>query len=290
MISIIICARTEQLAESLLTNIQETIGVPFELIIIDNTKNELTIFQAYNLGVSKSKYPYLCFMHDDILFHTPDWGKAVCRHFEDTGVGAIGIGGCKYLSYMPGGWWSSGFYELNIIHSDKVENTAIVETVRKTGENKSEVTAVDGVWFCIPKKLFWDVKFDEVTFKGFHYYDLDICMQIAAKGYKIYVVFDVLIKHFSRGSINKSWLENALIFQHKWRAKLPASLMKLNRKDQFDLEIKVLSEFMNFSKGTIGPKETNKMAFNLLLRFRLAYQILYTPVLLLRFLRKSLIN
>jgi len=290
MISIIICSRTKHLAEPLLSNIQETIGVPYELVIIDNTQNKLTIFQAYNIGVSKSNFPFLCFMHDDILFHTQDWGKAVVRHFEDKLIGAIGIAGGKYLSYMPGTWSSSGFWEQNIIHTDKAENKVALEAVIKTEGNKTEVTAVDGVWFCIPKRLFGEIKFDEKTFKGFHYYDLDICMQIVNKGYKIYAVFDVLIEHFSKGSLNRSWMENALIFQHKWWFKLPVSLLNLSTKEQYDLEIKILNQFLDMLRSIKSAKEVNKIAFKLLLWYRPAFKVAYTPILLFRFLKKSLIN
>ena len=288
MVSIIICSRNKEIPEPLLSNIEATIGVPFELVIVNNTQNKLTIFQAYNIGVSKSNFPYLCFMHDDILFHTFDWGKAVCRHFEDKTIGAIGIAGGKYLGYMPGTWWSSGFWEQNIIHTNKVEETTTLDTVVKTEGSRSDVTAVDGVWFCIPKELFRQIRFDEHTFKGFHYYDLDICMQIATQGYKIYVVFDILMEHFSKGSLNKSWLQNALIFQQKWRAKLPVSLLPLRTEEAYNLELKMMYQFLDRLKEIKTGKEINKIAFKLLLGYRGAFRFLHTPVLLAQFLRKSI--
>jgi len=290
MISLIICSRTKNISESLLSNIKVTIGVPFELVIIDNTRNELTIFQAYNIGVSKSIYPYLCFMHDDILFHTFDWGKAVCRHFEDKEIGAIGIGGSKYLSYMPGTWWGSDFWELNIIHTDKVQNKTTLDAVIKTEGNKSEVTAIDGVWFCIPKELFRQIKFDEVTFKGFHHYDLDICMQIVLNKYKIYAVFDILIEHFSKGTINESWTENALIFQQKWRINLPVSLINLSTEDQYNLELKIMYQYLDLIKNSKSEKNINKIALKLLLKYRPGFRFLHTSLLISQFLYKSLIK
>ena len=75
MISIIICARREDIAPELRKNIEETIGLPYEIIVINNAGNDFTIFSAYNKGVSLSKFPLLLFMHDDILYHTTDWGK-----------------------------------------------------------------------------------------------------------------------------------------------------------------------------------------------------------------------
>jgi hypothetical protein len=52
MISLVICSRTSQLNESLRQNIDETIGVEYELVLIDNSKNELSIFEAYNKGIN----------------------------------------------------------------------------------------------------------------------------------------------------------------------------------------------------------------------------------------------
>ena len=75
MISIIICNRVTEVDESILINIKECVGdVVYEVISIDNSKNGYDIFQAYNIGVRKAQYPIICFMHDDILFHSYNWG------------------------------------------------------------------------------------------------------------------------------------------------------------------------------------------------------------------------
>ena len=67
MISIIICSRDKSISEELSTNISETINHDYELIVIDNSKNKYSIFEAYNSGIKKSKGLYWCFIHDDIL-------------------------------------------------------------------------------------------------------------------------------------------------------------------------------------------------------------------------------
>ena len=70
MISIIICSRTASISDELNQNIDQTIGIPYELVVIDNSENLYSIFSAYNEGVKRSKYEMLCFMHDDIIFKT----------------------------------------------------------------------------------------------------------------------------------------------------------------------------------------------------------------------------
>lgn len=69
----------------------QTVGYTYELIVIDNSEYKYSIFEAYNLGIERSSGEYLCFIHDDILFHSQDWGKAVEGIFnDDVKIGLIG--------------------------------------------------------------------------------------------------------------------------------------------------------------------------------------------------------
>ena len=71
MLSLIICSRNSDISATLKKNIETTIGINYELIVINNSLNHYSIFEAYNQGIRKSKYQFLCFMHEDILYHTP---------------------------------------------------------------------------------------------------------------------------------------------------------------------------------------------------------------------------
>ena len=85
MISIIICSRAASISDELIQNIDQTIGLPYELVIIDNSDNLYSIFNAYNEGVKRSKYELLCFMHDDIIFKKEsNWGKKIVKHFNNS--------------------------------------------------------------------------------------------------------------------------------------------------------------------------------------------------------------
>ena len=108
MISIIICSRFQSISKELKDNIENTVGVVHEIICIDNSKSQYDIFSAYNEGVKRSQYPLLCFMHEDILHYTSDWGKLLINHFRDLKVGLIGISGPRFISQIPGIWWGPG--------------------------------------------------------------------------------------------------------------------------------------------------------------------------------------
>lgn len=230
MISIIICSRNNRISQELEENIQNTIGNNYELITIDNSKNEYSIFSAYNFGTKLAKYPFLCFMHEDILFHTQDWGRKVINHFLDSKVGIIGVAGSYYLPKMPGSWWSSNFSTINVIHTINGETKTDRWDYKVENVLSNNVVILDGLWFCIPKVVMNQLSFDEKTFSGFHCYDSDICMQIMTLNYKVKVIYNIQIEHFSAGIKDKLWLKSIFKFYLKWKNHLPISSIELSNK------------------------------------------------------------
>lgn len=227
MISIIICSKFNTLDTSLKANIQQTIGdVDYEIIHIDNSRNDYNIFQAYNLGVERAKGGILCFMHEDICYHSHDWGRRVEEHFHDEEVGAIGVAGGKYVAKELD-WRFYGMHEVALMQGNStIEQHPQYEIVyypegRNDGRLLTSVALLDGVWLCIRKKLFDTIRWDDQTFHDFHLYDSDICMQINSQGSNIYVCHDILIEHKSYGTFTTNYKENLDLFLHKWSDSLP---------------------------------------------------------------------
>jgi len=288
MISLIVCSRTNSISQILLDNIEATIGVPYELVIIDNSTNRYNICEAYNLGVARSKFGILCFMHDDITYHSHNWGQAVQTHLDTRQFGLIGIAGTPYLSFMPGTWWGSGKIYQNLLQSPKPGEAAILKTNVAASEFK-EVVAVDGVWFCVKKELFDTVRFDDINFKAFHCYDVDLCMQLQSLGIKRYCIGDVLLSHNSMGALNSSWIENALIFQKKWQHSLPASTEQFGLNQSCILEYKALNEFILICSANRWQNgKIYKMALSYLFKFKRGYLFYKTPGYLVKFIYKAL--
>lgn len=248
MISIIICSRKPDIPDNLKSNIIDTIGADYELIVIDNSENKYSIFSAYNEGVRRAKFPYLCFMHEDILFHTEDWGVKVIEYFKDKTVGLIGVVGGHYMPECPASWWSTECRSGKILQgqfNDEKYTTEKFEWRRYKPDDSErvEVAVVDGLWFCIPKDLFLDIKFDEQVFSGFHCYDTDICYQISNTGCSVNVVFDILIEHKSYGNQDLSFYKERTKCFNKWAENLPlikgTTLIDIDVTDrlQFVLEL-----------------------------------------------------
>ncbi len=244
MLSLIICSRHTDISIELKENIQSTIGIEYELVIVDNSRNEHSIFSAYNEGVRRSRYPYLCFMHEDILYHTKNWGKLVIEHFQNPKAGIIGVAGGHFLPNVPASWSSTKCVSLNLIQSSSSSANTSGSHFSKfpyTNGKTAEVVAIDGFWFCCRKNLFDTITFDEKTLGNFHYYDADICLQTIKAGYKINVVPNILIEHFSWGKLDETFFENANLFYKKWQKALPQIAGITLSK----YEIQLRSEFAN---------------------------------------------
>jgi glycosyltransferase involved in cell wall biosynthesis len=220
MISIIICSRTKTISAALSKNIKDTIGCAYELIVIDNSENQYSIFEAYNLGIEKSEGDYLCCIHDDILIHTIGWGNSINLIFNaDKNVGLIGVAGAKIKTKMPSAWWDCPEDEkvVNIIqHFSNKEKERWNYGFEK--EQNVAVVAIDGVFMAMRK--IKHIRFD-TEMNGFHNYDLNISFEYKKQGYDIVVTNQILLDHFSSGVFDENWIRATYKIHNLYRKKLP---------------------------------------------------------------------
>jgi hypothetical protein len=260
MISIIICSRTKIISSTLSENIESTIVSSYELIVIDNSENKYTIFEAYNEGIDRSKGKYLCFIHDDILFKTEGWGANINRIFsENLKIGLIGVAGAKSKTKMPSLWWHcpGGQNVLNIIqHTPNKEKHNWSWGFEES--SNVEVVIVDGVFMAIRKDE--RIRFNSEMI-GFHNYDLNISFEYIKNGYKIVVSNEILIEHFSTGTINKQWVESSYDLYIKYKDFLPLSLdnSEVNKKQEIVNAKKYLNECLKFKKYKIALTISQKI-------------------------------
>jgi GT2 family glycosyltransferase len=246
MISIIICSRKSYIPLELKENICKTIGLEYEILNIDNSNNKYSIFSAYNEGVRRARFQFLCFMHDDVLFHTNGWGEKVISHFQDEKVGIIGTFGSHFMPKTPIGWYQSklvsggGIQRFIENGKHRTERQMYLSYLKE--DLSIEAVVVDGLWFCIPKSVFNLLSFDEHTFSGFHCYDLDICMQIRKEGFHVRIISDILIEHFSLGGFNQDWVKNTLLFFEKWKEQLPQLAGIRLSKQEMKIREEIVSE------------------------------------------------
>lgn len=249
MISVVICSRQRNVDEKLKTNIGLTIGLPYEIVHIDNQQNDFSIFSAYNSGAARAKYGILCFIHEDIKFLSSDWGKSLTNLLEDKNTGVIGVAGSSVKSEIPSPWWVTNHYTLsnfsyNILQHLSTGVKEMIKLEKPLPNNCSEVVVTDGMFMCCRKEVWKENTFDEKRYNGFHFYDIDFSMSVYKKGYKNYVTGDILVEHFSSGKWDKPWIDAALVFHEKWKKNLPVYIHDISNAEKKRIKIAALKSWL----------------------------------------------
>ena len=212
LLSIIVCSVNSELRKQLASNIDATIGdCPFELIVINNKIENLSITNAYNLGASKSNYPNLLFILEDILFKTDYWCVILLHELSSKNIGIVGVAGSTYVPFAPCGYTNPvkdyNFYHI-IQHTSNGEKFFI-----KLPEDKYSMKGLDGVLLGIKRDVFNEFQFDG-SLQGFHGYDLDISLRVSCY-YKNKIIDSILIEHLSQGKPNERYIRNNIVIREK---------------------------------------------------------------------------
>jgi GT2 family glycosyltransferase len=224
VISIIVCSKMEPEWTLHERNARKTVGSDAEYLRIDNRGKSTGICAAYNKGVQTAKGDILTFVHEDVFFMEPLWGRVVERKFAaDPTLGLVGVAGTQYLSRDGMSWAAAGrpFIRGRVVH-ELNDGAEFVLTVFSLDKTDAEVVAVDGLFFAVRRSLFDRIAFDEATFPGYHFYDLDLCMQVR-RTHRLIVTWDLLLKHRSAGSTGDAWRASGRRFLDKYKNELPAS-------------------------------------------------------------------
>ncbi|KUJ51514.1 glycosyltransferase [Chryseobacterium sp. JAH] len=246
MISIIISSYQPQFYLQLKNNIAASCGIPYEIIKIDNP-GIMSITKAYNIGAEQSQYDNLLFLHEDVLFHTQNWGEKLIAHLSKNKTGVIGVAGSNYVPSAPCSWTVVSKINRNFIKLYQSNKDGSSQKLHSNINEPVNVFALDGVFMAISKAHYINVRFNEEVF-GFHGYDQDFSLRSAMK-YKNYVIDDILIEHFSSGDANKDWFfSNIQVRKNINYSFQDKNISQVEREAYIDF----INHFFNYHKPTIG--------------------------------------
>lgn len=189
MFSVICVYNKKDVFESLLLKSLSQQTAPYELIAIDNSKNQYpSVTEALNEGGRRATGKYLMFVHQDVDFLSPTWLEEAERHLDAIpNLGAAGVAGAR----REGG---------------KDFNSHLVGWIRGIGGDWGheiaepiKVQTFDELILMTPRDVFLKTFFDSTTFDFIHLFSSDYCLTVTKKGYDVYVIPGYLL-HQSYGS------------------------------------------------------------------------------------------
>lgn len=231
MLSIICCSISPEAAALLKENIEKTIGdIPFEFIAFDNRGTGYGICKVYNMCASQAQYDYLCFIHEDVCFDTPNWGEAILNKLKEEDCGVIGFAG-SILKLRRLTAWNTCYIDMRANYIQHMRGRKHYHKLNPDRLDFTPVITLDGFCQFVCRKVWEEIKFDEETFTHFHCYDLDFTLAVAYR-YHNYVCNGILIEHFSEGTFAMEWIDSLKILHSKWDKKLPLYIKDQISSDQ----------------------------------------------------------
>lgn len=214
-----------------------------EIIGIHDAKS---LCEGYNRGASLSNGDVLIFCHDDIEIVHDDFAARLLQHLQTYDL--VGVAGTSRL--VAGNWGHGGPPHVHgqIIHrppGDSALNAAKMSGYIYLGIGLQDavienIQAVDGVFIATKRRVWETLRFDEITFKGFHLYDIDFSYRAFLAGYKLAIPLDLLLIHFSTGRYDQAWQKHNLKFLDKFPAL--SNLRSVNRFTNINVKLKTLEQ------------------------------------------------
>jgi hypothetical protein len=173
-----------------------------ELIVIEGAKS---IAEGYNNGIDKAKNKIKCFIHHDLIVTNPILLRMNLLAYCIEDIGIVGIVGSQ-TEAAP--WWE-GQCVGSVIDSRN--------GILYFSDGKQFCLHLDGLMLATCQ----DVRFDE-SIPGFHFYDQDICRQMAEKGLHNFCIKDGyrMITHFTKTPMDMSkisgYAEAMAVYAKKW--------------------------------------------------------------------------
>ena len=224
MISFIICSMSPERVEKLSRNIEKTIGdTPYEIIAFDNRETKYGITKVYNLCAEKARYECLCFVHEDVIFRSRNWGESIVAQLGTPRCGCIGFAGSKVKSKLLSSVHSiKPYFVSNYIQSGFKKGCKIYENNIMEDTDFEPCVTLDGLCIFVRKDVWEEIHFDEEIVTGFHGYDLDFSIRVALQ-YRNYICNTLILEHTSIGSFSTDWVNSTIaLHEHQaWKDKLP---------------------------------------------------------------------
>lgn len=185
-------------------------------------KNEFSLSQVYNRGISESEFDIVVCIHNDIKLEK-GWDYKLVQDFQNN------------PDYSIIGKAGSCYFPESCVYWEKMSQTMVGQVYHEpTGKKKwlskyspkfsflIPVVTIDGLFISFDKRKIKH-QFDE-TIGKFHFYDHGFCVPNFLEGVKIGVTSSFEITHESIGVPNQEFFTSLDNFKKKYKDVLPLDL------------------------------------------------------------------
>jgi len=221
MISVIVCSIDPAKFAAVKAMYGRVMGnTPWELIGIHDAKS---MCEGYMRGVALSRGQTLIFCHDDVEVISDGFAGKVLSHLEQFDL--IGVAGTTRLC---GDVWLASLppHVFGQVATDDAAGVLWVNIFGVPRRTTGHIQGLDGMFLATRRSTFEKVRFDPVTFDGFHCYDLDFSFAAFNAGLRCGVVNDINLLHSHVSIYDEVWAKYNQRFAQKWSSRLWPSPMK----------------------------------------------------------------
>jgi len=198
-------------------------GFPHEIIHIHDARS---LAEGYNRALRRARGDIVVFSHDDILILDPDFGHKIGHRLRNFDI--LGFAGTRRV--VAENWWSAGFPWLSgVVAHTSGKNFTLNAWNPEPWPVVDDIQGIDGLCIMARREVVEEIGFDEVTFDGFHLYDLDFSFSAWRAGKKLGVCCDIPVIHASMGRYDKEHARYGRRFIEKHKDVLPANAPKIDK-------------------------------------------------------------
>ena len=212
---------TRQHDPQFVEHLQKTCSLKKVEILAYTNSGDQSLSAVYNHALNQAKNNFVVFLHDDVLFESHHWGHKVIHHLQNSECGILGVAGTASLS-TSGVWWEEPLKTIGIV---KHQHAGKTWTSKYSGDFANRIipaVCVDGVFIAVNRSKLLETFNENLT--GFHFYDIDFCINNNLAGVKIGVIFNVSLIHKSIGQTNQAWEYQRAQFLATHKYNLPCTL------------------------------------------------------------------
>lgn len=176
--------------------------------IAESRDNE-SIFSAYNQILdyfcASPELEAVVLLHEDLELRDGRFEAKIKSILSDGSVAIAGAVGAVDVTSLA--WWEGSG------RGRCAETRGLVDF----GGGEHDVDSVDGLMMVLSAWAVRNLRFDELTYSGFHGYDADICFQARAAGRRV-IVADFDLFHHTKGGYGdlESYRKADAAFRMKW--------------------------------------------------------------------------